>query len=79
MLSRVGDQLPFGDHTFGAVALGTLWFAKNSAAVLAEAAQVIRPWPRSRHRSVLADSARGPRVDNGARGTPFATRPPTSR
>ena len=43
----VGDQLPFGDKTFAAVALvATLCFAENPAGVLAEAGRVLRPGGR---------------------------------
>ncbi len=73
VLRSVGDQLPFADTTFAAVALVvTLCFAENPAGVLAEAGRVLRPGGRLVVGLVPLDSAWGRSYgEKGRAGHPF--------
>ena len=73
VLRGVGDQLPFADDTFGAVAvIVTLCFVENPAAVLAEVGRVLRPDGRLVVGLVPLDSAWGRSyVEKGRAGHSF--------
>ena len=73
VLRGVGDQLPFADNTFPAVALVvTLCFAENPAGVLAEVRRVLRPGGRLVVGLVPLDSAWGRSYEEeGRAGHPF--------
>ena len=73
VLRGVGDQLPFADDTFGAVALiVTLCFVENPVAVLTEVGRVLRPGGRLVVGLVPLDSAWGRSYEEkGRAGHPF--------
>ena len=73
VLLGAGSELPFGDNTFGAVALVvTLCFVENPAAVLGEVARVLRPGGRLVVGLVPLDSAWGRSYEEkGRAGHPF--------
>ncbi|MHB1584495.1 MAG: class I SAM-dependent methyltransferase [Acidimicrobiales bacterium] len=73
VLRGVGDQLPFADDTFGAVALVvTLCFVEDPVAVLAEVGRVLRSGGRLVVGLVPLDSAWGRSYEEkGRAGHPF--------